>query len=203
VTSEFYPGTLILVDHGSRTTWHHSVSFNGREHGTACGQGVGPDPIDEVRLNISEWHDLEGTSRCDECAGSVRSLVPRTERTRVGHCKRDETDIYAGRGVAGRSMNNTEIGSRGWLGNPYTLADGYNRAESIDLFRDDFEARLRADDEFRAAVRNLSGTVLGCWCRSLNDDAPACHAEVIAEHADRLVRSADAETDRSEGGDGR
>ena len=202
MTSESAPGTLILVDHGSRLTWHHSVSFDGREHGTACGQGVS-DAVDEVRLDILEWANLDKTSCCDECAGSVRSLVPTLEPTRVGHCKRDETDAYAGRGPGGRTMNNTEIGTRGWLGNPYRLADGYSRAESINLFRDDFEARLRADDEFRAAVRDLSGAVLGCWCQSLDDDEPACHAEVIAEHADRLARSADPEADRPEGGDGR
>ena len=112
-----------------------------------------------------------------------------TERTRIGHCKRDETDVYVDRGTGGRSMSNTEIGSRGWLGNPHPLDDGYTKSESIDLFRDEFEARLRDDDEFREAVRNLSGTTLGCWCQSLDDDDPACHAEVIAEHADRLAQS--------------
>jgi len=123
---------------------------------------------------------------------------PGTKRTQVGHCKRNETDVYVGRGAGGRSMNDTEIGSRGWLGNPYQLGDGYSRPESIDLFRDDFEARLQADDEFREAVRDLSGTVLGCWCQSLDDDSPACHAEVIAEHADRLAQSVDAGVDRDE-----
>jgi hypothetical protein len=82
--TESYPGTLILVNHGSRTTWHHSVSFDGREHGTACGQGVGPDPIDEVCLNIEEWDHLDGRS-CDECAGSVRSLASGTDRSDGGN----------------------------------------------------------------------------------------------------------------------
>ena len=108
-------------------------------------------------------------------------------RTRVGHCKRDDTDIYVGRGTDGRSMIDTAIGTRGWLGNPHRLDDGYTRAESIALFREDFEARLRGDDEFRAAVRNLAGKTLGCWCRTLADDEPACHADVIAEHAHRLA----------------
>jgi len=85
-------------------------------------------------------------------------------------------------------MVNTEIGARGWLGNPHRLDDGYTRPESIDLFRDDFEARVRGDDEFREAIRDLAGKTLGCWCQSLEDDEPACHAEVIAEWADRLAR---------------
>jgi hypothetical protein len=83
-------------------------------------------------------------------------------------------------------MNNTEVGTRGWLGNPHALSDGYSRAESIDLFRDDFEAQIRGDDEFRQAVADLAGEALGCWCQRLDEDEPACHAEVIAEWADRL-----------------
>lgn len=119
-----------------------------------------------------------------------------TKRTRVGHCKADETDEYAGRGKGGRHMNNTEIGVRGWLGNPHRLDDGYTREESISLFRDDFEARLRGDEEFREAVAELSGKVLGCWCQSLDENEPACHAEVIAEHADRLNQLLQPDTER-------
>jgi len=120
-----------------------------------------------------------------------------TERTRVGHCKADKTDEYAGRGKGNRHMNNTRIGVRGWLGNPHRLDDGYTREESISLFQDDFKARLRDDKEFREAVAELSGKVLGCWCQSLNEDEPACHAEVIAEHADRLNQSRHTDTDHS------
>lgn len=122
-----------------------------------------------------------------------------TERTRVGHTKADETDVYAGRGPGGRHINNTEIGSRGWLGNPHRLDDGYSRPESIDLFRDDFEAKLRGDDDFRDAVSELSGSVLGCWCQRLDEGGPACHAEIIAEWADRLAREVDTATDHSGG----
>ena len=77
--TESAPGTLILVDHGSRTTWHHSVVFNGYEHETACGRAVGCGATDEVRLEIADWHDLDRKSCCDECAGSVRSLSPDAE----------------------------------------------------------------------------------------------------------------------------
>lgn len=114
--------------------------------------------------------------------------------TRVGHDKADATDVYIGRGPDRRDLTETEIGARGWLGNPYvTIESGgdYTRAESIDLFREDFEARLRADGEFREAVADLSGSVLGCWCQHLSDDEPACHGEVIAEWADRLAASDD------------
>ncbi len=104
-------------------------------------------------------------------------------RTRVGHCKADETDIYVGRGQNGRDMLSVgKPGKRGWLGNPFTLDDGHSREESIDRFRDAFYDKLGRDDEFRAAVEDLDGDVLGCWCQRLDEDSPACHAEVIADY---------------------
>lgn len=107
--------------------------------------------------------------------------------TRVGHAKADPTDVYAGRGKDQADMLDVTPTYRGWLGNPFLLDDGYSRSESIKRFRRVFEWRLQADSEFRAAVRELSGKTLGCWCQRLDEDSPACHAEVIAEHADRLA----------------
>lgn len=112
-----------------------------------------------------------------------------TTETRVGHCKRDETDVYAGRGQGDRHLLNTEIGERGWLGNPYSV-DSHGREECIGLFRSVFEERLQDDPEFRAAVRDLAGQTLGCWCQGVDEDEPACHAEIIASHADRLAAQA-------------
>jgi len=111
-----------------------------------------------------------------------------TPNTTVGHCKRDSTDVYIGRGPGGRDMTETPIGERGWLGNPYTL-ETYDRAESVRRFQQDFEARLADDEAFRAAVRDLAGATLGCWCQRVEEELPACHGEVIAEWADRLDQS--------------
>lgn len=118
-----------------------------------------------------------------------------SEKTRVG--KKDECDVYIGRGesVSGgtpaeiadnHSMVNTPIGETGWLGNPYLEAK-YGRKQCIELFREDFVQRLEADAAFRAAVRDLAGKTLGCYCQRLDEDSPACHGEVIAAHADRLA----------------
>jgi hypothetical protein len=112
--------------------------------------------------------------------------------TRVGHCKRDETDVYIGRGPGGRDMLETPIGSRGWLGNPHTVED-HGRDGCIRRFRRAFEHRIHNSGEFRAAVRDLHGRTLGCWCRSVDDDGPACHGDVIAEWADRLASEEVAE----------
>lgn len=106
--------------------------------------------------------------------------------TRVGHCKADETDEYIGRGRDADDMLDVTPTHRGWLGNPFTL-DGHSREESIRRFRMVFEWRLDADPAFREAVRELAGQTLGCWCQRLDEDSPACHGEVIAEHADRLA----------------
>lgn len=107
-------------------------------------------------------------------------------RTRVGHTKRDETDVYIGRGPGGRDMLSTPVGDRGWLGNPHTVED-HGREGCIKRFRKAFVRRLEDDPEFRARVRDLAGKTLGCWCQGVDEDGPACHGEVIAEHADRLV----------------
>ena len=121
-----------------------------------------------------------------------------TKRTRVGHCKRDSTDVYAGRGPDGRDMHETPIGERGWLGNPYALDDGHNREESIETFENDFVDRILNDAEFADAVESLHGKTLGCWCQSLDADSPACHAEIIAQWADRMARQNHTDTNRGE-----
>jgi hypothetical protein len=123
-------------------------------------------------------------------------------RTRVGHCKQDETDVYAGRGPNGRDMFSVaKPGGRGWLGNPFPLADGITREESVESFRQAFEDKLERDAEFREAVGDLAGKTLGCWCQRLGEDEPACHAEIIAEHAVRIARQRDTGIDREEGSD--
>jgi len=87
-------------------------------------------------------------------------------------------------------MLNTPVGDRGWLGNPHRVED-HGREGSIERFRRAFEYRLQNDAEFRARVRDLAGSTLGCWCRGVDEDSPACHGDVIAEHADRLAQEAD------------
>jgi len=110
--------------------------------------------------------------------------------TQVGHTKQDETDVYIGRGPGGRDMLDTSPTQRGWLGNPHTVED-HGREGCIERFRESFEQKLRHDPIFRRAVADLAGQTLGCWCRSVDDDRPACHGDVIAEHVDRLAAEDD------------
>lgn len=109
--------------------------------------------------------------------------------TRVGHCKRDDCTVYIGRNRSGgelRHMNNTPIGERGWLGNPYPLDDGYSRKESVAKFTEDLLARVDSDPEFRKALYELQGETLGCWCQGLSDDEPLCHGEPLSRVIDAI-----------------
>lgn len=48
--------------------------------------------------------------------------------TRVDHCRKDDMDVYIGRGDHGDShLLNTLIGDRGWLGNPYLKDESKSR----------------------------------------------------------------------------
>lgn len=106
--------------------------------------------------------------------------------TQVGHCKQDDTDVYIGRGDHGNAhFLNTDIGDRGWLGNPFTV-DDHGREDCVERFRTKFEAAIATDAELCDAVAALRGKTLGCWCQRLTDDGPRCHGEVIAEWADHL-----------------
>lgn len=98
----------------------------------------------------------------------------------------DGCDLYIGRGDGGDAhLNNTEVGQRGWLGNPYTVGE-FTRSECIRLYRRDFYRRIRDDAEFRERVRGIRGR-LGCWCRHAHEDEPACHGDVVADYVRRWV----------------
>lgn len=116
-----------------------------------------------------------------------RTLNGDRDETRVGHCKKDPIEVYIGRADDGDAhMGTADIHERGWLGNPFPESK-YGRTECIRRFRADFEVRLQLDEEFREAIANLQGRILGCYCQRLTDDGPACHGEVIAEWADKLA----------------
>lgn len=96
--------------------------------------------------------------------------------TTAVNIRRSGCDTYCGRGFNGGHMNNTVIGKRGWLGNPYPI-EQHGRDKCIELFRIDFEDRIASDPEFAAAVRSLYGRRLGCFCKPYR-----CHVDVIVEY---------------------
>lgn len=86
---------------------------------------------------------------------------------KVVHCKREEFDVYIGRG------------SR-W-GNPYshkvgTLAEHVvgSRTEAIQKF----EEYLLSNEELMASLPELKGKTLGCWCKP-----KSCHGDILLRYA--------------------
>jgi hypothetical protein len=83
---------------------------------------------------------------------------------RVVHCRRERHHVYVGRPSK-------------W-GNPFVVGRDGTREECIALY----ERWLLANVELMAALPQLRGKVLGCWCTPR-----ACHGDV-------LVRLANAST---------
>lgn len=81
----------------------------------------------------------------------------RLSTTKVVHCKRDEFDVYIGRGSK-------------W-GNPYIIGRDGTREEVIDKYRKYMVMRRK---NLLNDLEELEGKRLGCWC------APrACHGDVL------------------------
>jgi hypothetical protein len=87
----------------------------------------------------------------------------------VVHCKRGPFDVYIGRPSK-------------W-GNPFSHQDGTlaqfkvaTREEAVESYRQ----WVLQQPELMAALSELRGKVLGCWCAPL-----ACHGDVLMELANR------------------
>ena len=91
--------------------------------------------------------------------------------TRVVHCKREPFDVYIGRGRGSK-----------W-GNPFTHKQGRTlarfRVATVEEALEKYEAWLRSQPELMAALPELRGRVLGCWCKP-----GPCHGDVLARLAD-------------------
>lgn len=86
---------------------------------------------------------------------------------KVVHCKREEFDVYIGRGS--------------FWGNPFSHKQGTlakhvvgSRREAIEKY----EEHLLANEEMMARLPELKGKILGCWC-----SPSSCHGEVLLRHA--------------------
>ena len=86
---------------------------------------------------------------------------------RVVHCKKEEFDVYIGRGSV-------------W-GNPYSHREGTlaehvvgTRGEAIQKF----EKYLLSNEELMASRPELKGKVLGCWCKP-----KSCHGDILIKYA--------------------
>ena len=92
--------------------------------------------------------------------------------TTVVHCMRDKYDIYIG-----RANTRSGLSASKWE-NPFPLpnkASEEQRAACIEKYKQWFFTQ----PELIAAIPELKGKVLGCWCKP-----KACHGDFLAELAD-------------------
>jgi hypothetical protein len=82
--------------------------------------------------------------------------------THVVNCRITAYDVYIGRPSK-------------W-GNPFVITREDQRAKVVEQYRE----YLLASPELMAALPELRGKTLGCWCAPL-----ACHGDVLAELADK------------------
>lgn len=77
---------------------------------------------------------------------------------RVVHCKRENYDVYIGRGSK-------------W-GNPFVIGKDGSREEVVEKYRE----YLLSKPELLSDLGELRGKVLGCWCHP-----KLCHGDVLVE----------------------
>jgi len=86
---------------------------------------------------------------------------------RVVHCKKEEFDVYIGRGSV-------------W-GNPYSHREGTlaehivgSRSEAIQKY----EEYLLSNEDLMRRLPELKGKILGCWCKP-----KSCHGDILLKYA--------------------
>lgn len=104
----------------------------------------------------------------------------------IGHIKRDTnlpeaTSVYIGRGMPGLAASA--------LGNPFKISNRMSREDVIREYRkwlwQKIQERGPEYEELErllklARERGGKCLVLTCWCRGVDQTAPACHGDVIA-----------------------
>lgn len=86
--------------------------------------------------------------------------------TEIVHLKKDQYDVYIGRGSI--------------FGNPYEMGIDGDRNTVILRYRKWFNFLLK-DPRFEAELKKLKNKRLACFCAPL-----ACHGDVIKEYLDNL-----------------
>lgn len=84
---------------------------------------------------------------------------------KVVHCQKSDYDIYIGR------KNGSLLQSK-WA-NPFVIGKDGNRAECISKYKE----WILTQPELIAALPELEGKTLGCWCKPQN----ACHGDILVE----------------------
>ncbi len=106
------------------------------------------------RINLTfRWIDV-----------SKSTFIP---KARVVHCMKETYDVYIG-----RKNDKAGLSESKWH-NPF-FGDG-----SVERFR----AYIQTRPDLLAALPELKGKILGCWCKGTS--RTSCHGDVLAELADK------------------
>jgi hypothetical protein len=96
-------------------------------------------------------------------------------KPRVVHCKKEEFDVYIGRGIRN--------GEKSKWGNPFSHKEGTlaefkvsSRKEAIQKF----EEYLLSNKNLMDSLEELRGKVLGCWCKP-----KSCHGDILLKYANQ------------------
>jgi hypothetical protein len=105
----------------------------------------------------------------DPVSAQDRSNGPgETHKPRVVHCRHEPYDVYIGRPMPRFGLTGSK-----W-GNPFRVGRDGDRPAVIAKY----EQHLREHPELMAALPELRGKDLGCWC------APEyCHGDVLVRMA--------------------
>jgi hypothetical protein len=101
------------------------------------------------------------------------------------HHIREGFDVYIG-----RAMPRQRLKASRWA-NPFHIGPDGTRDEVIAQYRQYLDEVLSSADqgpEWRAALEELRGMRLGCWCRPA-----ACHGDVLVELLVELLAEGQAE----------
>lgn len=144
----------------------HPADWTG-PHGRGAGHARNAKMV-ALGADLCLAFPLDGSRGTWDCVRRARDagipvlpFAPAPERPRVVHCKRERHDVYIGRPSK-------------W-GNPYTVGRDGSRADVIARY----ELWLAGQPELLAALGELAGKTLGCWC------APEpCHGDVLVRLAE-------------------
>lgn len=98
------------------------------------------------------------------------------KRGRVVHCRREDYDIYVGRGKCPRT------GEEGLFGNPFVIGKDGDREDCIRKYEEYIRAEIARDNLVKLAVKCLFTLTLGCWC-----SPKPCHGDILLKIAEELV----------------
>jgi hypothetical protein len=107
--------------------------------------------------------------------------------------------IYIGRPgvvfVDGKRFPPASHTSSRLFGNPFKIGKDGLRAKVLASYRRYALERMKTDAEYRDAVLNLKGKILGCWC------APeGCHGDILKEIAETMKKEDFCEEVKKESG---